>query len=141
LLVQVRDELGHRFAYGWDGDVVLVGWVHDELVACCRPEIADEIGAIMVRWAEETGEHYGFRCALDADYKIGTLLGWRRDGTCSDTAPTLRTHPRLPKRRSTSPRATAHMRHSAKNRRSKLKPLRLWTKRMIRKRRGPMVQS
>jgi DNA polymerase I-like protein with 3'-5' exonuclease and polymerase domains len=59
-LVQVRSALGQRFVYGWDGDVVLVAWVHDELVACCRPEIADEIGAIMVHWAKETGEHYEF---------------------------------------------------------------------------------
>jgi hypothetical protein len=25
----------------------------------------------MMQWAKEAGEHYGFRCALDADYKIG----------------------------------------------------------------------
>jgi hypothetical protein len=70
-LVKVHNELAHRFAYGWDGDVVLVGWIHDELVACCRPEVADLVGEVMVRWAKEPGEHYGFRCALDADYKIG----------------------------------------------------------------------
>jgi hypothetical protein len=59
-LVQTRNALGNRFTYGWDGDVVLVAWVHDELVACCRSEIADEVGAIMVHWAKETGEHYEF---------------------------------------------------------------------------------
>jgi hypothetical protein len=52
-------------------DVALVGWIHDELGCCCRPEVADEVGAIMVRWAKEAGEHYKFRCALDADYKVG----------------------------------------------------------------------
>jgi DNA polymerase I-like protein with 3'-5' exonuclease and polymerase domains len=87
-LVQVRDELGRRFAYGWDGDVVLVGWIHDELVACCRAEIADEIGEIMVRWAKETGEHYGFRCALDADYTIGR--SW-----AGDTEPPIASEPPL----------------------------------------------
>jgi DNA polymerase I-like protein with 3'-5' exonuclease and polymerase domains len=85
-LAQVCDEFRHRFAYGWDGDVVLVGWVHDELVACCRSEIADEIGEIMVRWAKETGEHYGFRCALDADYTIGR--SW-----AGDTEPPIASEP------------------------------------------------
>jgi hypothetical protein len=59
-LVQVRNALGRQFEYGWNGDVVLVAWVHDELVACCCQEIADEVGAIMVHWAKETGEHYEF---------------------------------------------------------------------------------
>jgi DNA polymerase I-like protein with 3'-5' exonuclease and polymerase domains len=70
-LVRTYAELCARFRYGWGGDVVLVLWVHDELVACCRPEIADEVGAIMVRNAREAGEHYGFRVPLDADYTIG----------------------------------------------------------------------
>jgi RecA-family ATPase/DNA polymerase I-like protein with 3'-5' exonuclease and polymerase domains len=70
-LVSVYDELHARFRYGWDGDVVLVAWVHDEIVACCRPQIADEVGAVMVRWAKEAGEHYEFEVPLDADYKVG----------------------------------------------------------------------
>jgi DNA polymerase I-like protein with 3'-5' exonuclease and polymerase domains len=70
-LVQVRDELGRRFKYGWDGDVVLIAWVHDELVACSRPKIADEVGTIMVHWAKEAGQYYGFKVPLDAEYKVG----------------------------------------------------------------------
>jgi RecA-family ATPase/DNA polymerase I-like protein with 3'-5' exonuclease and polymerase domains len=70
-LANVHDELRRQFKYGWEGDVVLVGWIHDELVACCRPEIADQVGAIMVRWAIEAGEHYNFKVPLDADYKVG----------------------------------------------------------------------
>jgi DNA polymerase I len=83
-LVNVRDELGRRFRYGWDGDVVLVGWVHDELVACCRPEIADAVGEIMVRWAKEPAAHYDFKCALDAAYTISR--SWAGD----DAAPKSR---------------------------------------------------
>jgi hypothetical protein len=86
-LVQVRNELGRRFKYGWDSDVVLVGWVHDEIVACCRPEIANEVGAIMVRWAKEAGEHYKFRCALDADYKVGR--SWAGDVDAPIEAPSI----------------------------------------------------
>jgi hypothetical protein len=73
-LVQVYDELRARFHYGWDGDVVIVLWVHDELVACCRPEIADQVGEIMARHGREAGEFYGFRVPLAADYTIGP--GW-----------------------------------------------------------------
>ena len=70
-LVNVHDELRARFRYGWDGDVVIVAWVHDELVCCCRPEIADQVGEIMVRYAKEAGEHYKLRLPLDAGYSIG----------------------------------------------------------------------
>jgi DNA polymerase I-like protein with 3'-5' exonuclease and polymerase domains len=70
-LVQTYDELCTRFSYGWDGDVVIVLWVHDELVCCCRPEIAEQVGEILVRHAREPGEFYSFKVPLDAEYKIG----------------------------------------------------------------------
>jgi DNA polymerase I-like protein with 3'-5' exonuclease and polymerase domains len=70
-LVRVYDELNQKFRYGWDGDCVITLWVHDEIAVCCRPEIADQIGAIMVKHAKEPGEFYGFKVPLDADYKIG----------------------------------------------------------------------
>jgi DNA polymerase I-like protein with 3'-5' exonuclease and polymerase domains len=73
-LVLVHDELRARFRYGWDGDVVLVLWVQDELVACCKPEIADQVGEIMARNGREAGEFYGFRVPLQADYTVGR--GW-----------------------------------------------------------------
>jgi DNA polymerase I-like protein with 3'-5' exonuclease and polymerase domains len=70
-LVDVYDELRARFRYGWDGDVVLVAWVHDELVCCCRAEIAEAVGEVMVHYAKAAGPHYGFTVPLDADYTIG----------------------------------------------------------------------
>jgi DNA polymerase I len=70
-LVRTYDELCARFRYGWDGDVVITLWVHDELVCCCRPEIAEEVGRIMVHHAKEPGEFYQFKVPLDAEYKIG----------------------------------------------------------------------
>jgi DNA polymerase I-like protein with 3'-5' exonuclease and polymerase domains len=73
-LVLVYDELCARFRYGWGGDVVLVLWVHDELVACCKPEIADAVGEIMTRHGREAGEFYGFRVPLAVDYTVGH--GW-----------------------------------------------------------------
>jgi DNA polymerase-1 len=81
-LVRVHDELRARFRYGWDGDVVIALWVHDELVCCCRPEIAEQVGEIMVRHAKEPGEFYAFKVPLDAEYKIGrSWAGELPDGT------------------------------------------------------------
>jgi DNA polymerase I len=70
-LVRVYDELCSRFRYGWDGDVVIALWVHDEIAVACRPEIAEQVGEILVRHASEPGEYYHFRVPLEADYKIG----------------------------------------------------------------------
>jgi hypothetical protein len=70
-LIGVHTELCARFRYGPDGDAYLTLWIHDELVVCCRPTIAKQVGEILVRHAREAGEHYGFRVPLDAEYKIG----------------------------------------------------------------------
>jgi RecA-family ATPase len=44
--------------------------VHDEIVVCCRPDIAEQIGELLVRHAREAGKHYALKVPLDADYKI-----------------------------------------------------------------------
>jgi putative DNA primase/helicase len=82
-LINVYDELCARFRYGWDGDVVITAWVHDELVICCRPEIAREAGEIMVRHAREAGEFYDLKVPLDAEYKIGS--SWAGDAGAENT--------------------------------------------------------
>jgi DNA polymerase-1 len=74
-LVRTYDELCAKFHYGWDGDVVICLWVHDEIVCCCRPEIAAQVGAIMVRNAKEPAEFYRFKVPLDADFKISANWG------------------------------------------------------------------
>jgi hypothetical protein len=83
-LTQVHDELCSRFRYGWNGDVVIVLWIHDELVCCCRPEIAEQVGKIMVQHAKEAGEFYCFKVPLDASYKIG--LSWAGEPVENDTS-------------------------------------------------------
>ena len=70
-LINVHDELRARFRYGWNGDCVLTLWIHDELVVCCRPELAEQVGEIMVRHAKEAGEHYQLTVPLDAGFQIG----------------------------------------------------------------------
>jgi DNA polymerase I-like protein with 3'-5' exonuclease and polymerase domains len=70
-LADTYDELRTTFRYGWDGDVVVVLWVHDEIVCCCRAEIADQVGEILVRNAKQAGEPYQFRMPLECAYKTG----------------------------------------------------------------------
>jgi RecA-family ATPase len=65
--------------------VVLVGWIHDELVACCRPDIADRVGEIMVRRAKEAGQPFNFNVPLDADYKVGR--SWAGDLVNNEITP------------------------------------------------------
>lgn len=70
-LADAYEECCARFKEGWDGDFCFVLWVHDEIQVCCRKEIADEIGEILVRCARKAGEAYGFRVPLDSKYSIG----------------------------------------------------------------------
>jgi DNA polymerase I-like protein with 3'-5' exonuclease and polymerase domains len=70
-LINIHDELCRQFRYGWNGDVVVTAWIHDELVACCKPAIAEEVGKLMVRHAKEAGEYFGLKVPLDAGATIG----------------------------------------------------------------------
>jgi DNA polymerase I-like protein with 3'-5' exonuclease and polymerase domains len=70
-LINIHDELRRQFRYGWNGDVVVTAWIHDELVACCKPAIAEEVGKLMVRHAKEAGEFFGLKVPLDAGATIG----------------------------------------------------------------------
>jgi DNA polymerase I len=84
-LLEVHAELCTRFRYGPDGDAYLALWVHDELVVCCPPELAEQVGELLVRHAREAGEPYGFRVPLEAEFKVGR--DWA--GTPLETAPNL----------------------------------------------------
>jgi DNA polymerase I len=86
-LVRTYDELCERFKYGWNGDVVIVLWVHDEIVVCCRPEIAEPVGEILVRNAKEPGSFYGFKVPLDAEFKVGR--SWAGDSDASPPSPDI----------------------------------------------------
>jgi len=70
-LIDAYTELCARFRYGPGGDAYLTLWVHDELVVCCRPTIAEQVGKLLVRHACKAGEPYGFRVPLAAEFKIG----------------------------------------------------------------------
>jgi DNA polymerase-1 len=59
------------YRWGWDGDYVFLGWIHDEVQVACRKGLGDKIGEILVREAQRAGEPYSFRIRLDSKYVIG----------------------------------------------------------------------
>jgi DNA polymerase III epsilon subunit-like protein len=68
-LILQRD---HGLRFGWDGDFVILGWIHDELQFAARnQEIAEFIGNIAKEAAQEIGDLFDFQCPLDGEFKIG----------------------------------------------------------------------
>jgi DNA polymerase-1 len=59
------------YTHGWDGDFVLVGWVHDELQVAVRYGLEAKVGELLVHHAKHAGDVYGFKVALKGDYKVG----------------------------------------------------------------------
>jgi DNA polymerase-1 len=57
--------------WGWEGDFVFLGWIHDELQVAARDGLGDRVGKLLTSQAREAGKPYGFRLALDSDYIIG----------------------------------------------------------------------
>jgi DNA polymerase-1 len=70
-LVGVYDELRATFDYSWSGDVVISLWIHDEIVCCCRPAIAERVGEILKRHAVAAGARFNLRVPVDADFVVG----------------------------------------------------------------------
>jgi hypothetical protein len=66
-----KELLAAGYKWGWDGDFVFLGWIHDELQVACRKGLGDKIGEILVREARRAGEPYGFRIKLDSKYVKG----------------------------------------------------------------------
>jgi hypothetical protein len=69
------EELCSKYKWGWDGDFVMVTWVHDEIQIVCREGLEKDIGDIMVKHARSAGDAYGFRGPLDSQAKSGQ--SWR----------------------------------------------------------------
>lgn len=64
--------LADGLRYGWDGDFVILGWIHDEIQVACRNGLGDRIGRLLTSTAQTAGHPYGFRVRLDSNYKIGS---------------------------------------------------------------------
>lgn len=48
-----------------------VGMIHDEVQIECDEGLADEIGRVAVASMTRAGQHFGFRCPIDGEYKTG----------------------------------------------------------------------
>jgi len=56
---------------GWDGDFVLLGFIHDELQWAVREGLEEDFGTMVTQAAVTAGEHYNFKCPIAAEYKVG----------------------------------------------------------------------
>jgi DNA polymerase I-like protein with 3'-5' exonuclease and polymerase domains len=71
-IARYADKLTARFGpQGWNGQWAALGWIHDEVQIACRPEIAEELGQILVETIREVGIELGWRCPLDGEAKVG----------------------------------------------------------------------
>lgn len=71
-LADVYDTLLSKgYKLGYDGDFVIVGFIHDEVQIACKAEIAEEVGQTMVDCAVNAGKPFDFRIPLDSSYSTG----------------------------------------------------------------------
>lgn len=57
--------------FGYDGDYVIVGWIHDEIQVAAKAKYAEKIGQALVKYAKKAGEAYDIKVRLDSSYKVG----------------------------------------------------------------------
>mgnify|MGYP000677348692 FL=1 len=56
-----------------DLEAYIMGWIHDEVqIACKTKEVAENVGDICKRMAEEAGRDFVFQIPIEADYGVGT---------------------------------------------------------------------
>jgi DNA polymerase I len=70
LVFQYEALVSQGYAFG--PDFAFVANIHDEVQTSCRPEIADAVGQAGVAAIKKAGEHFGFRCPLDGEFKVGS---------------------------------------------------------------------
>lgn len=52
-------------------DAFIMGWIHDEVQIACKPEVAEDVGSLSLRMAEETGNHFKMSIPITAEFNIG----------------------------------------------------------------------
>lgn len=65
----------HFGPQGWSGQWAALGWIHDEVQLAVRPEIVDEVKAILIDSIRHITTHYRWRVPLDGEAKEGA--NWR----------------------------------------------------------------
>lgn len=69
LVIQYADLTARGYSFGTD--FAFIANIHDEVQTTCRPEIADAVGRAGVAAIKKAGEHFGFRCPLAGEFKVG----------------------------------------------------------------------
>ena len=69
-LIETIEE-AHRRGWVYGPDFKLVGYCHDEIQVEVREGLEEDFGKMTIECATKAGEHFGFRCRIDAEYKIG----------------------------------------------------------------------
>jgi DNA polymerase I-like protein with 3'-5' exonuclease and polymerase domains len=72
-IVDVEDALiAAGLKHGWQGDFVILGWIHDELQIAVREGLEDQVSDIVLKAARAAGDPFpSWRCPTDGDCKIG----------------------------------------------------------------------
>lgn len=71
-VVDAFNAISTKYRFGYDGDFVFCGWIHDEIQVACRTEIAQDVGHMLSECARNAGQRYGFNVRLDSEFKVGT---------------------------------------------------------------------
>ena len=75
-LIEIVNEATRRgYERGWDKDYVIMIWSHDEVQIAVKEHLAEEFAEFVPKCATVAGEHFDFRCRIDAESKIGD--NWR----------------------------------------------------------------
>lgn len=74
-IIKTHELIEQETDWEWGKDYKQLLWVHDELQFTCRPEIADQLGGILLRACLLAGEHFNFTLPIEAEYKVGKT--WR----------------------------------------------------------------
>lgn len=69
LIETYNEALRRGWKYGEDFE--LKGYIHDELQWEVRDELSDAFGKMACESATRAGEHFDFRCRIDAEFKVG----------------------------------------------------------------------
>ena len=60
-----------RLAEQFPGQYMIHGWIHDEVQVSAAPEVAEQVGALLVQAALDAGNDLKFNMPMDAEYGVG----------------------------------------------------------------------
>jgi DNA polymerase I-like protein with 3'-5' exonuclease and polymerase domains len=60
-----------KYATIWGIDYKFIGNIHDEIQAEVRADQSEDFGRLAVASIEAAGNHFGLRCPLSGEFKLG----------------------------------------------------------------------